>query len=148
MVCRSHIVIALAVGLLAAFLIVGLTRGPMLAAGEGAPGAVAIQERVSRLEEKLARLEERIGQLASRVDEQREQLTRLKEKETGEEGKTKTRIEELEKQVQSLLSHTHDYLQEGRTADGTVRTVRPEEFMGSGLTGTGSFRIGKPILGQ
>jgi hypothetical protein len=55
------------------------------------------------------------------------------------------KVTELEKK---LDGHTHEYLQEGRASDGSIRAVPPDQFSGQGLNSTGLFRVGKPVFNK
>jgi peptidoglycan hydrolase CwlO-like protein len=58
----------------------------------------------------------------------------------GDAKKADKKIEELTKKLEN---HTHDVLQEGRAADGSLKQVDQAEFSRAGLNSTGAYRVGK-----
>jgi len=136
--------LVLALGVVAALIALIVGRIPVLAAGQDSELAL-LKERIGRVEDKVTRLAEQLKQLVAVVEEHNARLTKLQE---GESKTLDERISVLEKKTRSLMGHSHDYTQQGQAADGSLHTVRPDQFMGSGLTGTGVMRIGKPIMGQ
>jgi uncharacterized protein (DUF3084 family) len=128
--------LAFAAGCFVAILAVGAARTPTMAADD-----------LTALREHQAKLESVMNQLSSKVDDLANQLRKMRgESGPGGAKALEGKVAQLEKQVAQLNAHTHDYFQEGRTADGGTMAVRPEEFTSRGLTATGISRIGKPVM--
>jgi hypothetical protein len=122
------------------------------AAADAAARAPADDERVVELTRRVGLLEEKVRELASSVDQLRTAVAAAARPAAPAAAAAPQKVGELEKKLQELTqqyeAHSHDYLLEGRAANGSVQATRPEEFSGSGLTQTGSVRIGRSTPGR
>lgn len=53
------------------------------------------------------------------------------------------KITELQKKLEG---HTHEYLLEGKAADGSIQALPQNSFPGSGLNSTGGARVGRAVI--
>ena len=131
---RSMVLSALA--FTAGGLIVAMVNAPTAAVAQApAPAAAPATELASQIKE----LQRQVRYLYSEVGAIRAEL-RKQAAGGGESKKLEAKVIELTKKLEA---HTHDVLQEGRAADGSLRQVDQQEFGRSGLNSTGAYRVGK-----
>ncbi|MBI4862766.1 MAG: hypothetical protein HY815_21265 [Candidatus Riflebacteria bacterium] len=141
-----RVYLAAILGFVAGWFALGLMHRPIIAAGEQTDKMLSeLQQKFTGLQQVVDRITKQSDQLQSEVS----RLSRMIQSPTaGGAGKVEKRVAVIEKQVSQLLSHTHEYMLEGRAQDGSTHVVRPEQMMSQGLTGTGNAKIGRPILGN
>ena len=113
---------------------------PAVADASPSPAPVDIGSRVAYLERAYKGVYADIQYLKNAVRQQAAQSTSAAK---NNQKNVEVRTAELEKKFES---HSHEYLQEGRASDGSVRSVPNDQFSGQGLNSTGIFHIGKPVI--
>lgn len=127
-----------------------LLAGAALAQDKPAASPAAAPAAAPDLSAKVLWLEKMVKYLQGEVTALRQQL-RQQTGATGPGGAAAplspkaldTKIQELTKKLEG---HTHEYLLEGRGADGSIQAVAQDRFPGSGLNSTGGARIGRAII--
>lgn len=117
------------------------TAGAMLVAMVNSPTAAVAQSPAPapELGSQIKELQRQVRYLYGECSSLRQELRRLSQG-GGQGQKLDAKVKDLE---QKLTNHTHDVLQEGRAADGSLRQVDQSEFGRSGLNSTGAYRVGK-----
>lgn len=117
------------------------TAGAMIVAMVNSPSAAVAQSPApaTDVSGQIKQLQSQVRYLYGECAALRQEVRRLSQG-GGQTTKLDTRVKDLE---QKLTNHTHDVLQEGRAADGSLRQVDQAEFGRSGLNSTGAYRVGK-----
>ena len=135
---RTFVMTALAFG---AGMLIASAGGPRAArAEESAAPPPDLSSRVAYLERAYKGVYADIQYLKQTV---RQQGSQQKTAGAGTQKVLEAKVAELEKK---LDGHTHEYLQEGRASDGSIRDVPNDQFSGAGLNSTGIFKIGRPVF--
>lgn len=128
-----------------------LTAGVLLAGAALAQDKPAAAATPPDLSARVIWLEKMVKYLQGEVTSLRQQLRQQGPGSTG--GGTaaaaltpKSLDVKIQELTRKLENHTHDYLLEGRSTDGTIQAVPQDRFPGSGLNSTGGARIGKALI--
>lgn len=128
---RAQSVVLSTLALVAGALFVTVMQPPAVVAQSPAPGGDSSGQ--------IKELQRQVRYLYSEVASIRQELRKMSAG-GSDVKKLDTKIADLTKKLEN---HTHDVLQEGRAADGSLRQVDQQEFGRSGLNSTGAYRVGK-----